>query len=81
MEVYRQLGLPVFKNKPASTLTLKKELIKTKRAVKGMTAEDIASLPLLTDERVIKGQRLLELMLTSSFMSQSTVYVSSLMFI
>jgi hypothetical protein len=78
LEVRRQLGLPAFKNKPTSTLIVLKEFIKTKRALKGMTTEDVANLPSLTDECVIKGQRLLELMSTSSFMTQPTVYVSSL---
>ena len=77
LKVRKQLGLPVFKNKPASTLTVIKELIKTKHALKGMTAEDVVSLPPLTDERVIKGQRLLELMGASAFMTQPSVYVSS----
>ena len=81
LEVRKQLGLPVFKNKPASTLTVIKELIKTKHALKGMTAEDVVNLSPLTDERIIKGQRLLELMCTSSFMTQPSVYVSFVMFI
>ena len=81
LEVRKQLGLPVFKNKPASTLTIIKELIKTKHALKGMTAEDVVNLSPLTDERIIKGQRLLELMCTSSFMTQPSVYVSFVMFI
>jgi hypothetical protein len=79
LEVRRQLRLPAFKNKPTSALIVLKEFIKTKRALKGMTAEDVANLPSLKDERVMKGQRLLELMSTSSLMTQPTVYVSSVM--
>ena len=44
-----------------------KELIKTKRALGNMTAEDIASLPELTDDKIIKGQRMLELAANSSY--------------
>lgn len=63
----QQLGLPILKNKPASPLIIIKEFIKTKRALGNKTAEDIASLPELTDDRIIMGQRMLELACTSSF--------------
>ena len=63
----KQLGLPTIKNKPVSELMIMKEFIKTKRALGNMTAEDIASLPELTDDRFIKGQRMLELAVTSAY--------------
>ena len=54
-EFRRQLGLPTFKNKPVNKLIIIKEFIKTKRALGCMKAEDIASLPELTDSRIIFG--------------------------
>ena len=63
----KQLGLPTMKNKPVSELVIIKEFIKTKRRLGNMTAEDIASLPELTDDRIIKGQRMLELAVTSAY--------------
>lgn len=55
----RQLGLPTLKNKPVNTLTIIKEFIKTKRALGKRTAED--------DERIVMGQRMLELSASASF--------------
>jgi len=63
----KQLGLPTIKNKPVGKLMIMKEFIKTKRALGNMTAEDIASLPEISDDRVIKGQRMLELAATASY--------------
>ena len=63
----KQLGLPTIKNKPVGKLMVMKELIKTKRALGNMTAEDIASLPELTDDKIIEGQRMLELASISSY--------------
>ena len=49
--------------------------MKTNRRLKGMNAEDIANLPMLTDERISKGQRMLETMLTSTYLGQDiTMY-------
>ena len=66
IDVRRQLGLSTFKNKPAHTLIIIKEFIKTKRVVGSRTAEEIANLPEMTNKRVAMGQRMLELLLTSS---------------
>jgi len=63
----KQLGLPTIKKKPVGKLMIMKEFIKTKRALGNMTAEDIASLPELTDDRIIKGQRMLEIAGTSAY--------------
>ena len=68
IDVRKQLGLKTPPNKPASKLTILKEYIKTSRVLGSMTAEEIASLPKLTDQRIIMGQRMLELMITSTFM-------------
>ena len=37
------------------------EYMKTNRALKGLTTEDIIALPDLTDERIVMGQRIMEL--------------------
>ena len=63
----KQIGLPTLKNRPVSPLIVLKEFIKTNRAMGKRSADDIASLPELTDERVEMGQRMLELAATSSF--------------
>lgn len=44
--------------------------MKTNRRLKGMNAEDIANLPILTDERISKGQRMLETLLVATYLSQ-----------
>ena len=49
----RQLRLKCFKNKPVSTATVLIEYMKTNRALGARTAEDIASLPPIQDERVL----------------------------
>ena len=69
----KQLGLSTLKNKPVNTLVVIKEFIKTKRALGKRTAEDIANLPELTDERIIMGQRMLELSCSASFAAQPTL--------
>jgi len=66
-----QLGLPTPKNKPAGMILIIKEFIKTNRALGNKTAEDIANLPDLTDERIVMGQRMLELSTFSSFQVSS----------
>lgn len=63
----RQIGLPTLKNKPVNTLIIIKEFIKTNRSLGNRTAEDIGSLPDLTDDRIVMGQRMLELSASSSF--------------
>ncbi|KAL9186731.1 hypothetical protein ACHAXT_005969 [Thalassiosira profunda] len=74
LDFRRQLGLKSFKNKPASTVTVLAAFFKTNRALGARTAEDIASLPPLEDERIMMGQRMLELLLASSYMAQQTIY-------
>jgi len=69
----KQLGLSTLKNKPVNTLVVIKEFIKTKRALGKRTAEDISNLPELTDERIIMGQRMLELSASASFAAQPTL--------
>jgi predicted ATPase len=74
MDVRRQLGLSAPPNKPTSTLTVVKEYIKTNRAVKGRTAEELVALPELKDERIIMGQRMLELLMSACYQGQPTLF-------
>lgn len=66
LDFRQQLGLPTVKNKPANKLIIIKEFIKTSHALGNKTAEDIASLPDLIDDRIVMGQRMLELLCTST---------------
>jgi predicted ATPase len=63
----KQLGLPTLKNKPISKLVIMKEVMKTNRTLGNKTAEDISSLPVLTENRIIMGQRMLELAASAAF--------------
>ena len=75
IDVRRQLGMQAPKNKPHSTLKIVYEFLKTNRALGKMTAEDLlASLPDLSDERVIMGIRVLNLMGNASFSVSVIVY-------
>ena len=73
LEVRRQLGLSVPSTKPAM-ITILKEYRKTNRALKNRTAEEISELPMLKDERIIMGQRILELLGTSSYRAAPTMF-------
>jgi len=72
--VRRELGLSSLQNKPVPTVTILKNFIKTTRVVNNRTPEEIASLPELTDERIIMGQRMHETLLESTFLCQPTMY-------
>ncbi|KAL7527247.1 hypothetical protein ACHAXR_001864, partial [Thalassiosira sp. AJA248-18] len=74
IEVRRQLGLRTPANKPTSPLIVLKEYIKTSRLLGNRTAEDIASLPKMDNERIIMGQRMLELFQTSSYQCQPSIW-------
>ena len=74
IEVRRQLGLATPPNKPVSKITVMKEYVKTTRALKNRSANELADLPDLTHERTIMGQRLLELMLTSTYHAQPSLF-------
>lgn len=71
--IRQQLGLYTPPNKPASKYQLLKEYSKTLRALKNKSANDIASLPVLTDERIIFGNRILELMSLSAEVAQPSI--------
>lgn len=66
LDLWRQLG-----NKPIPTrvskIAILKEYMKVKRAVKGMSPEDLAALPFAMDERVIIRQRILVLIQVSCY--------------
>ena len=74
MLVRKKLGLRAPANKPNSKLMVAKELFKTNRIMKRYSAEDIAALPKLSDERVIKGQRLLDLIFSAVFLCHPSLY-------
>ena len=69
-----QLGLPVLKDKPRSIASIVFEYIKTKRALGKRTAEELAGLPRLADERIGMGLRISELLLTSCYQAQPTMF-------
>ena len=60
LDLRKELGFKAIPTKP-TTFTVLKEFFKTNRAIKGLSAEELASLPTCTDERAIIGQRMLEL--------------------
>ena len=74
LQLRKELGLTAMQNKPVSSLILLKEYHRTCRMLKNMSAQDIAALPELTDKRYIMGQRLCEMLLTSAYQAQPTLY-------
>ncbi|EJK70311.1 hypothetical protein THAOC_08341 [Thalassiosira oceanica] len=74
LEVLKQLGLPVLDDKPRSKISVVIEYLRTKRALGKRTAEELASLPRLTDERIGMGLRISELLLTSCYQAQPTMF-------
>ena len=74
LDVLKQLGLPALKNKPRSVVSIVYEYIKTDRALGKRTAEELAGLPRLTDERIGMGLRISELLLTSCYQAQPTMF-------
>lgn len=76
LEFRRLLGVPFkLRNKPISIVTTLKEYIKTDHALKKMkTAEDIANLPELTDERIMMSQRMLGLLIPPVYTAQPTLF-------
>ena len=73
LDFRRQLGLPTPKRKPASTFSILKNFIKVKRMLKNKSAEDIANLPELDDERQAMGQRLNELLVVDLFQCEPSM--------
>ena len=74
LSVRRQLGLPSPANKPAPKLTVMYDYLKTQRALKNKSAQDLVSLPELKDRKIIMGQRMLEMLLESTYMVQPSIY-------
>ena len=74
MHVRRELGLQAPANKSYSKLVVAKELLRTNRLLKRYTAQDMAALPKLSDERIILGQRLFDLIYTAVFLCQPSMY-------
>jgi len=74
LDVLEKLGLPVLKDKPRSIASIVVEYIKTKRALGKRTAEELAGLPRLTDDRIGMGLRISELLLTLCYQVQPTMF-------
>jgi len=83
LDVRKQLGLStpsynrVTNNKVVSTMMILKRYGEISRKLDNRTAEELANLPELQDERIIMGQRMLELLLTSCY-QVSIVSIQSL---
>eukprot|EP00984_Skeletonema_dohrnii_P024624 scaffold13772_cov154-Skeletonema_dohrnii-CCMP3373.AAC.5 len=73
LDFRRQLGLPTPQKKAASKFTIIREYIRVKKLLKGKTAEDIANLPELDDERYEMGQRMNEHLATSVYRVEPTM--------
>ncbi len=58
LDFRRQLGLPTLKKKPASKFVIIRDYIRVRKLLKNKTAEDIANLPGVIDERYEMGQRM-----------------------
>eukprot|EP00984_Skeletonema_dohrnii_P008438 scaffold3105_cov135-Skeletonema_dohrnii-CCMP3373.AAC.6 len=74
LDFNRQLGLPTPQKKPASKFTIIREFIRVKRLLKNKTAEDIANLPELEDERYEMGQRMNEHLAISIYHVEPTMF-------
>eukprot|EP00984_Skeletonema_dohrnii_P012657 scaffold5163_cov81-Skeletonema_dohrnii-CCMP3373.AAC.1 len=74
LDFRRQLGLPTPKKKPASTFTIIREYIRVKRLLKNKTAEDIANLAELDDERCEMGERMNEHLATCIYRVEPTMF-------
>jgi predicted ATPase len=74
LDFRRQLGLPTPQKKPASKFTIAREYIRVNKLLKNKTAEDIANLPGLDDERYGMGQRMNEHLATSVYLVNPTMY-------
>ena len=73
LDLRKELGFKAIPTKP-STITVLKEYFKTTRMFKGRSAEDLASLPVCTDERAIIGQRMLELLNPCAYQARPQMY-------
>ncbi len=69
----RHLGLPTVKRKPASKFTITREYTLVKRLLKNKTAEDIANLPVLDDERYEMGLMMNEHLAASVYNFEPTM--------
>ncbi|KAL9182970.1 hypothetical protein ACHAXT_004249 [Thalassiosira profunda] len=73
LDLRKELGFKAIPTKP-TTFTVLKEFFKTNRAIKGLSAEELASLPTCTDERAIIGQRMLELLTPPVYQANPPMY-------
>ena len=68
-----KVGFPAIRNQPVPTLSIITDYIKTTRMLKKLTQEDIVSLPDITDEHIVIGQRNLRNLTTSVYAVQPTL--------
>jgi len=73
MDVRRQLGQPVMRNKPVPVWKIIKEYMKTDRMLKKVTSDDIATMPQVEDKKVILGQLMMERILPAAYHAQPTM--------
>jgi predicted ATPase len=74
LDFRRQLGLPTPQKKPASKFTIMRGYIRVQRLLKNKTAEDIANLHELDDERHEMGQRMNEHLALCVFHVEPTMF-------
>src|SRR5210317_864164 len=67
IDVRKQLGLKTPKDKKTSVWTILKGYMKTNWLLANRSAEELTNLPELTNERIIMGQMILELMEISCY--------------
>jgi len=73
LEFRRQLGLPTPQRKPANKFTIIREYIRVNRLLKNKSAEDIANLPVLDDERYDMGNRMNEHLAACVYLVEPTM--------
>ena len=74
IEVRKQLGFYTPPNKPVSNLSIIAGYIKANYLLGNKTPEELASLPTLTDERVIMAHKMLEMVGLDCFNCQPTLF-------
>ena len=73
LNLRKEVGFKAIPTKP-TLFTVLKEYFKTNRAIGGRSAEELASLPTLTDERSTIGQRLVELLIPCVYQANPAMF-------
>ena len=74
LDFLKELDLATLKNKPRPIISIIAGYTKTNRALGNRTAEELASLPPLTDERFGMGLRIAELIVDACYQAQPTLF-------